>query len=417
MMRPGPRSADDGLLFVARRPPFPLANGARIRSHRLLTGLAEAFDTTFLTFEHEASSGEGHVAREELEALLPEVRVRTIPGRRIHKRAGQLGSLSSRSSWEFGRYRSVLLRREVAAAVGAGKAIVHFDDLGVALAGPAAGAVSVYAAHNVEQRIMEGTVERSGGGRRRFAEIELRKIRREEEHAWRAMALCLAVSELDGELMRTGGARVEVCPNGMDAVDALPYRRREAGEPLRMLFVGSVDYGPNYAGLRWFIEEVLPQLRGSVPATLEVVGSQRRPLPPVEGVTYHGQVPSVMPFYEETHVAIVPVLFGSGTRLKIVEAMTLGRPVVATRVGAEGLPVTDGVDYLAADDTDAFASALVQIAASAAGTGEDGPRAMIDCARRSVEELTWPKIVGHLVEVYESELRQRHRGGAGVAAR
>jgi glycosyltransferase involved in cell wall biosynthesis len=417
MKRPVPGAGDHGLLFVARRPPFPLANGARIRSHRLLTGLAEAFDTTFLTFEHEASSGEGHVSREALEALLPGVRVRTIPGRRMHKRAGQLASLASRSSWEFGRYRSGRLRREVAAAVRTGKAIVHFDDLGVALAGPAVGALSVYAAHNVEQRIMEGTVERSGGGRRRFAEIELRKIRREEEQAWRATSLCLAVSELDGEIMRAGGARVEVCPNGMDAVDPLPFRRREPGEPLRMLFVGSVDYGPNYTGLSWFIEEVLPQLRRSAPATLEVVGSQRRPLPPVDGVTYHGQVASVMPFYDEAHVAIVPVPFGSGTRLKIVEAMTLGRPVVATRVGAEGLPVTDGVDYLAADDTDAFATALAEIAASTAGTGEDGLRAMVDRARRSVQELTWPKIVGQLVELYESELRQRRGDAAGVAAR
>ena len=66
------------LLFVAYRPPFPLASGARIRSHRLLTGLAEAFETTFLTFEHHELSAEGHVARDELQRLLPGIGVLTL---------------------------------------------------------------------------------------------------------------------------------------------------------------------------------------------------------------------------------------------------------------------------------------------------------------------------------------------------
>jgi glycosyltransferase involved in cell wall biosynthesis len=401
---PRTRRASSRLLFVARRPPFPLANGARIRSHRLLTGLAEAFDTTFLTFEHQESSAEGHLTREELEELLPGVRVVTVPGRRAPKRAGQLRSVASRDSWEFGRYRSDALNAAVSAAVDDGTALVHFDDLGVALAGAAAGAVTVYSAHNVEERIMEGNRDRSDGVRRAFAEIELRKIRREEQRAWRSMSLCLAVSELDAAIMRASGARVEVCPNGTDAVDALPFPQRAADEPLRILFVGSVDYGPNYLGIQWFIENVLPRLRETVPAVLDVVGSRRRPLPVVDGVVYHGQVPSVQPFYESAHVTVVPVPFGSGTRLKIVEAMALGRPVVATHVGAEGLPVTDGLDYLAADDADAFARALQRVAAQTAGTGREELRNMLVHARVAVRELAWPEIVGRLVELYDREV-------------
>jgi polysaccharide biosynthesis protein PslH len=398
--------SDDRLLFVARHPPFPLATGARIRSHRLLTGLAEGFDTTFLTFAHAESSGESHMSHKDLEDFLPGIRVLTVPGRRIPKRAGQLRSLGSRWSWEFGRYASEPLRRSLAAAVVNGKTLVHFDDLGAALAGPVAGAVSVYSSHNVEQRILKETVERSQGFRRGFARVELRKVRREEKRAWRSMSLCLAVSELDAEVMRAGGARAEVCPNGADAGEALPFARRQAGDPLRLLFVGSVDYEPNHAGLRWFIDDVLPRLRERAPAVLDVVGFQRRPLPAVEGVTYHGRVPSVKPFYERSHAAIVPVTFGSGTRLKVVEAIALGRPVVATRIGAEGLPLTPGVDYIAADDTEAFAEALARVAAQTAGTGERELREMLDHARGAVAELTWPEIVSRLVDRYEGELRR-----------
>jgi glycosyltransferase involved in cell wall biosynthesis len=397
------------LLFVALRPPFPLASGARIRSHRLLTGLATVFQVTFLTFEHDERSAEGHMKRPELERLLPGIQVVTVPGRRIPKRLGQLGSLASRRSWTFGRYASEPLARAAADVVGDGAAIVHLDDLGVASMGPVTGAVNIYSAHNVEQRIVEATIGESKGLRRLFAEVELRKVRREEERAWTSMSLCLAVSELDAAAMRAGGARVELCPNGTDPVDQLPFPGRRADEPLRLLFVGSVDYQPNYTGLRWFLDEVFPRVREIVPAFLDVVGSQRRPLPNVEGVVYHGQVPSVLPFYERAHIAVVPVLFGSGTRLKVIEAMALGRPVVATSAGAEGLAVAPGVHYFGADDGPAFAHALATVGRQTA----EAPavlEALLERARTAVSELFWPQIVSRLAETYHVELERQLEG-------
>jgi glycosyltransferase involved in cell wall biosynthesis len=399
------------LLFVALRPPFPLASGARIRSHRLLTGLASVFEVTFLTFEHDERSAEGHMKRPELEGLLPGIQVVTVPGRRIPKRLGQLGSIASRRSWTFGRYASEPLARAAADAIGDGAAIVHLDDLGVASMGPVTGAVNIYSAHNVEQRIVEATIDESKGLRRLFAEVELRKVRREEERAWTSMSLCMAVSELDAAAMRKGGARVELCPNGTDPVDRLPFPARRADEPLRLLFVGSVDYQPNYIGLRWFLDEVFPRVREIVPSVLDVVGSRRRPLPTVEGVVYHGQVPSVLPFYERAHIAVVPVLFGSGTRLKVIEAMALGRPVVATSAGAEGLAVSPGVHYFAADDGPSFAHALATVGRQAA----EAPavlEALLERARSAVSELFWPQIVSRLVETYRVELERQLEDGS-----
>jgi glycosyltransferase involved in cell wall biosynthesis len=154
------------------------------------------------------------------------------------------------------------------------------------------------------------------------------------------------------------------------------------------------------------VDEALPRLRDHVSAVVDVVGSQRRRLPDAEGVVYHGQVPSVVPFYERAHAAIVPVLFGSGTRLKVVEAMALGRPVVSTTIGAEGLPVQPGVDFLGADDPASFAAALARIANQAANEPAALGR-MLDRARTAATSLFWPRIVSRLVDTYQAELERR----------
>ncbi|MDP9346291.1 MAG: glycosyltransferase family 4 protein [Actinomycetota bacterium] len=419
MRRPAERGTDGppGLLFVARRPPFPLANGARIRAHRLLTGLAERFDTTFLTFEEDARLSEGPAGRDELAALLPNVRVLTAPGPRLPKRVGQARSLASPRSWEFGRYASSHFADTMRRVVHEERiSIVHLDDLGVAQLGPVAGVVNAYSAHNVEQRVLAGTAMDAHGVRRRFAAVEARKVGRDERRVWRSMTLCLAVSELDAVEMRAAGARVELCPNGADPVERLAPRRPRPGEPLRMLFVGSVDYQPNHRGLLWFLEEVLPLVRAAAPATLDVVGSQHRPLPQVEGVAYHGRVPSVRPFYELAHVAIVPVVYGSGTRLKVLEAMALGRPVVSTTVGAEGLPVEDRLHYLAGDDPAAFARSLLDLTGGLA-RGDAWVERMVSGAREAVAPFFWPRILARLAGVYHAEIARVARGSSAAANR
>lgn len=347
------------------------------------------------------------MTRDELERALPGIHVVTVAGRRFPKRLGQLTSLSWRRSWAFGRYFSDELAVAAATAVSDGAVLVHFDDLGVASIGPVPGAVNVYSAHNVEQRIVADTVRTSHGARKSFGKIELRKVQREEARVWRSMGLCLAVSDLDAAAMRAGGARVEICPNGTDPVDQLTFPTRVRDDPLRLLFVGSIDYQPNYLGLRWFLDEIFPQVAKKVPTVLDVVGSHRRSFPTVEGVVFHGEVPSVVPFYARAHIAVVPVLFGSGTRLKVIEAMALGRPVVATPVGVEGLPVSAGVHYFSGDDSRSFARAVLAAADQAEARPAELAQ-MLERARSAASGFFWPKIVDALVETYRAEL-DRHR--------
>jgi glycosyltransferase involved in cell wall biosynthesis len=395
------------LVFASRRPPWPQDNGARIRTNRLLRGLSESFETTFVTFEHAPGSPDGHMSAQDLRELFRGVEVVTVPGLGAAKRIGQAASLARARSWAFGRYRRRAMAQALTAAVTRHRpCVAHYDDLGMAGLGPLAGAVNVYCSHNVEQRIAQLDARHGSPVRRAFSALEARRIAREEERAWRTMDLSLAVSEVDAELMRAGGVRrVELCPNGADPVDMLPEPRRGRDEPLRILFVGSGGYLPYERGLAWLVHDVLPRVRETVPVVFDVVGQP--PARPVsaEGVRYMGRVPSVEPWYAGAHAVVVPVFQGSGTRLKMIEAMAYGRPVVSTRLGAEGLPVVAGQNYLAADDADAFANALLSLADMAAG-GDGRLTAMLARARETAEPLMWPAITRRLIDLYESELRR-----------
>jgi polysaccharide biosynthesis protein PslH len=404
------RSSDEPqrprLLFAARRPPFPLVTGARIRTHRLLTGLAQAFETTFVTFEHDERSPDGHVDVEEFRGQLPGIEVVTVSGCRPGKRLRQLFSLVSARSWEYGRYQRQEMVDLLARLVAERRPqVIHFDDLGVAQFGPLGDSINVYSAHNVEYRILDGTASSSRGPRRQFARVERRKVEKIERRVWQTMTLCLACSDHDAAEMSSGGADVIVSPNGADPVTPLAVPTRQPNEPLRLLFVGAVNYRPNQLGLEWFISEVLPRVRERLPAgvVVDVVGSSPRRLAGAEQVTLHGRVPSVEPFYKRAHVAIVPVLYGSGTRLKVIEAMAHQRPVVATAAGAEGLPIVAGSDYFQADEPEDFAAGLVEHAGlcERAGNGDGGElERLLAGARRAIEPLLWPRIVRELSARY-----------------
>jgi glycosyltransferase involved in cell wall biosynthesis len=397
-----PRSGLPRLLFAARRPPFPLVNGSRIRTHRLLTGLAMAFETTFVTFDHDPRSVDGHVDRDELRRLLPGIDVVTVPGCGPGKRLRQLRAVAGRRSWEYGRYERPEMAR-VLHQLGADLApdVVHLDDLGVAQFGPLAAGLNVYSAHNVEHRILESTIVHSRGARRAFARTEHHKVAALERRVWQAMDLCLACSDHDAQQMLAGGALVRVCPNGADPVEPFPAPVRDAGRPFRILYVGALDYLPNQLGLDWFATTVLPALRRQLacPLIVDLVGTAppRRPADPEFVV--HGRVPSVEPFYEQAHAVVVPVMFGSGTRLKMIEAMAYGRPVVATTAGAEGLPAVPGADYFQADDPAAFANALGVIAVRCERRNPQLAR-MLRSARGAIEPLLWPNIVNDLRRYY-----------------
>lgn len=371
--------------------------------HRLLTGLAAHFDTTFVTFDHHPASGRPACRRRELAELLPGIDVVTVPGlgpqpARASAAAGLRALLSPLpASWRpyhratFARTLNHEVRRRDAD-------LVHFDYFAFFPSVP--GIVNVRAPQNVESTIARQEAAHQRGYGRIWHEAEWRKLRALERRVLRDSQLCVAVSDADARaLARVGARHVAVCPNGTDPVRRLAPPTRGNAEPLRIVFVGAGDYPPNERGIRWFVRAVLPLVQARVQATLDVVGNP--PPQPVQGpgVTYVGRVADVRTWYERAHVAIVPVFEGSGTRLKIVEAMALGRPIVSTRLGAEGLPISSPQHYLEADDPAAFAAALVEIARWCEA-GDIKLASMLASARAAAEALFWPRVVEGLCEVY-----------------
>jgi polysaccharide biosynthesis protein PslH len=394
------------LLFASHQAPLELVAGAPIRTDRLLSGLSVEFDVTLVTFE--PPPHDGHRARSsEIAARYPGVFLVTVPlPRRPSKRVAQVVGLASRRSYAWGRWQTRAYERAIRDVVRhVEPAIVHFNDLAVALPGPVGTAVNVYAGQNVEYRVAQGAASVGAGARRAFAALEAKKIRREESRVWRGMDLCLAVSELDAAAYRAGGARrVEVCPVGIDPVEPRLAPRRRPDEPLRLLFVGS-NYHPNVHGLAWFVEHVLPTVQRTVPAILEVVGTKPARAVEAPGVIYAGPVPSLDPYYDRAHVAVVPIFYGSGVRGKVIEAMAYGRPVVSTALGVEGLPVKPGVHYVHGEDPAGFARALIGLAERLVGPADD-VTTMLTTARGLAERHFWPTVVADLIRLYRQVIEE-----------
>jgi glycosyltransferase involved in cell wall biosynthesis len=229
------------------------------------------------------------------------------------------------------------------------------------------------------------------------------------------MDLCLAVSDLDRAVMAAGGARrVELCPNGVDPVERLPLRHRRRGDTLRLLFVGSGNYAPYERGIAWLVREVLPRLRAAgADVSFDVVGAPPAAPLPAEGVRYLGRVAEVEPHYADADVVVVPVFEGSGTRLKVIEAAAYGRPVVSTRLGAEGLGLQAGRHYLAADDSESFADAVFELERWSQDPADARLEQIVAAAHAAIAPITWPRVIESLTELYRSEIERRNAHTTG----
>lgn len=200
-----------------------------------------------------------------------------------------------------------------------------------------------------------GAAERESEEAAKYERIEAEELPRFDR--------ILVASPEDATALRSG-ARVRVVPNGVQVPrDALRAADSRIGDPFTFLFVGTLDYLPNVDGCVHFCREILPHIREQHAVDIRVVVVGRHPVGVVsaldgrDGVSVIGDVPDVGPYYAAADAAVIPLRAGGGTRIKLLEAFAHGVPVVATRVGAEGLVVVDGEHALIADDASTFAAA------------------------------------------------------------
>ncbi len=237
------------------------------------------------------------------------------------------------------------------------------------------------------------------------AVLHSRMMRRWEPRMAERMDCCVTVSEADRALLQgaSPGARVEVIPNGVDTRGYQPLPAADVGKAV--LLVGKLSYAPGADAAIYFCREILPRVRGlSGDVETWIVGDN----PPArvreleeDAIRITGRVDSVLPYYRRCAVCVVPLRAGGGTRLKVLEAMALGRPVVSTSLGCEGLDVVDGEHLLIADTPERFAEKTALLLSN-----ESLHRRLTANARRLVEErYAWDVIAGRQMELY-SKLAQ-----------
>jgi glycosyltransferase involved in cell wall biosynthesis len=250
--------------------------------------------------------------------------------------------------------------------------------------------------HNVGSVMAAQHAAVEPGRRQRWLyQRDARKWEAWQERTVAAYDRVVAVSEEDVAALGGPPERFAVVPNG---VDANRYRVSDLPPGPRLVFTGALYTLPNRDGIIWFCQEVFPRVRAAHPeATLEVVGlrpwSDVAALDRIPGVRVIPDVDDVTPYLDRARVAVVPLRIGSGTRLKVLEAMASGRPVVGTSIGVEGLGARDGVHLMVADRPGDFAAAVDRLVRD-----DSAARPLVAAGRRLVEErFAWPGIAERFV--------------------
>lgn len=376
------------LLWVtAIEPCFDAGGGGQIRQAHLLDALADRFQVRLLlagTLHDERVRGRLRSVTEIPVALAgdPEGRTR----RRLRDIRWEI---VERQSDEVARHKRIRQALLPAIAAGPPRDIVCIEYIGLAPLLPRRRrAVWALTLHNLPSEMARHNARIAAGRRQRMMQaLEERNSRRIERWAASAYDLVVTVSAEDAAALPRGAT---VVPNGVDTARFHPGPVPAAP---RVVFTGALHTLPNRDGIHWFCGEVWPNVRARVPdARLDIVGARPSEdvlaLGRIEGVRVHADVPDVAPFLELARVAVVPLRIGSGSRLKALEAMAAGRPVVGTTIGLGGLDVRSGHDALVADDPTAFASAVERcltecdLAAQLAGRA----RALVE------ERYSWTRI-------------------------
>ncbi len=238
-----------------------------------------------------------------------------------------------------------------------------------------------------------------------YSWIQYHKLKRFERAVCLQADAVVAVSQPDADAIAQLDARIKpfVIPNGVDCEYYAPAPERVAqpSSEWSCVFTGKMDFRPNVDACVWFADEILPLLRNEIPlAQVSFVGQKPNDtmlaLRQRAGVTVTGFVPDTRPYIADAAVFVVPLRMGSGTRLKVLEAMALGKALVSTSFGVSGIECENGRDVLIADDAPAFARAIATLMRD-----KDQARALGENARKLAEEkYDWQKLIPKFENLY-----------------
>ena len=404
------------ILCVSQMPPSPPRFGAQARTHGLMTQLARRHNLTAAVLVDEEFDADE--CRRAMQAYCRDVVMVENPYGRpgLAKRLLQLRSLGSTRSFDRLRVTVPALRQSLDGLLrGRRFDVVNLEfpylghyDLRQAPPGAKPPAVVVDSheiAHDLARQFA-----RTGAsmGRRLYGGVNWRKLRREELGTYRhadGVYLCSAADERR-LLDEAPGLRTAVVPN---AADVEHYQPRPADPPpdgRTLVYFGLLSTVPNIDAVTHFTRDIWPRIAAARPdARLKIVGG--RPPPSLlalagEKIEFTGFVEDLRPHLASAAAVIVPLRLGGGTRLKIVEAMAMGKAIVSTTLGAEGIEAAKGRDILIEDEPEGFADAAVRLLAEPELAARIGRSAR----RLAVERYSWSEAARALEGFYRSILEE-----------
>jgi sugar transferase (PEP-CTERM/EpsH1 system associated) len=398
---------------------LPLDKGGKLRTWHILKELARQHEISYVSF---SDSTQTAADREGMKEVC--TRLETVPRSDAAKGTLQFYLEAARylvdsAPYAVAKYRSADFRKRVGALLASESFdLVVCDFLVPAINLPARlPCPSILFTHNVEAEIWRRHTENARNPLSRWLlRQQWQRMLRFERNALSRFDLALAVSEADRETftrLYPGAARrpIHVVQTGVDTTYFTP---QPSSGKRHLVFTGSMDWLPNEDGMVFFVQEILPRIRAVLPdVTLSIIGRAPTPavqrLADVQGVSVTGRVDDVRPHMAEGTVYVVPLRIGGGTRLKIFEAMAMGKAVVSTTVGAEGLPVTPGKNVLIADAPAAFAEMVVRLLRD----GEMRQQIERDARQLVVERYDWSAVAAD----FESALQRLRRGDASAPGR
>jgi glycosyltransferase involved in cell wall biosynthesis len=398
------------LLFMVHTSPLPVVTGSRVRSLALIRQLvARGWDVSLFALDTGVPAQAEDVA--ELRALCAEVRLWRHGAPTAVRMARMGADLLRGRPFQHSMFRFPAAVREAHAWIVAGgfDAILAVGHYMLPYVPAGARGRMLLDPQNVEtERVATMAAALWPRPRGVIARLQQRPVRRYEERAAASAGGVVAVSEPEAawfELRAPG--RVTVVPNGVDCAAISPLEGGGAGATV--LFVGSLDYGPNVDGARVLLDDVAPRLThpgvrialvGSLPPARLRAAAAAAPVP----VQVTGRVEQIAPWFRSSRLLAVPLRIGGGTRLKILEAMAHGLPVVTTSIGCAGLDVVHERDVLIADDPASFARCVDRL------LGDDALAAAIARrARQTVQERYDWRAIGDALERALGDVLARQR--------
>jgi len=403
------------ILLLTPQFPYPPHQGTTLRNYNLIAGLARRHEVHLLCFGEPAEAD-----RVPIDDLCRGVQVIHPPQRSMGQRLK--GLVFSRLPDMAQRLPSASFQAALATTLDREDPdIVEVEAIELAqylfqAAGHRGGSkrpLLVFDDHNAEYVLQQRAFDTDVRQPKRwigavYSFIQWQRLRAYERHACRIADRVVACSEADAQALRllVPGLEPAIVPNGVDmdyyTAPVMPLAADEAPGAHDLVFTAKMDFRPNVDAVLWFVQEVLPLIRRESPETrFWAVGKDPHPRLAVlagdPGIRLTGWVEDVRPYIAAAAVYLVPLRIGGGTRLKVLEAMAMGKAIVSTTLGCEGFDLVPGQELVTADTPATFASAVVTLLRDPEG------RARLGAAGRRFAgaRYDWRSIVPRLEQVYE----------------